>query len=237
MKKLAAMVAGGLLLCGGVGVATADSRSLNRFKGTLTLAFNPSRLGGLPGRFKAIRRKERIFEDAVFLPTIATRIPCWLRRPICFSGTITDATLGGRAVEASSLSALTVNSFPLAGAKVAALFPARRCFTAATVVTVTATESPEKIRNWARYSCVIPASFPATDQRGPLAIEQLIGVGGTKKFSNASVSMEIVGYEFARCPGQRHHLPLSDGSSEVHSKPLTNCGRRTSPRSYPAGPK
>jgi hypothetical protein len=100
MKKLAAMVAGGLLLCGGAGVATADSRAsrCEEFRGKLTLDWATS-----CEEFNTIMRKERIFEDAFFLPSGAPAI--------CLAGTMTDAMLGGRAVEAKSLSALTANSF------------------------------------------------------------------------------------------------------------------------------
>ncbi|NMQ27341.1 hypothetical protein E4Q23_05965 [Candidatus Accumulibacter phosphatis] len=60
MKKLAAMVVGGLLLGAGVGVATAGSRC-EPFQGTLKLAFNPSpTLGDCQG-FDAIKGKERFF--------------------------------------------------------------------------------------------------------------------------------------------------------------------------------
>ncbi|MER2517452.1 MAG: hypothetical protein ABTR92_13845 [Candidatus Accumulibacter phosphatis] len=203
MKKLAAMVVGGLLLGAGVGVATAGSRC-EPFQGTLKLAFNPSpTLGDCQG-FDAIKGKERFFEGAVFhyqqLPPgypLAAPLPLQM----CFSGEISGATLGGRAVEATSVSALTVNSFPLAGATSCGSVPCPQMLTAATVVTVTATGEPRKDKElgqiFLRDTGVL---LPATDQRGPLAIEQLIGVGGTKKFSNASVSMEIVGYEFAGAP-------------------------------------
>jgi hypothetical protein len=61
---------------------------------------------------------------------------------------------------------------------------------------------------------VTPAwSLPGTPIDRPSAVtsfvvEQLIGVGGTKKFSKASVSMEIVGFEFAG--GQGNDVVLGD---------------------------
>lgn len=198
MKKLAAMVVGGLLLGAGVGVATAGSRC-EPFQGTLKLAFNPSpTLGDCQG-FDAIKGKERFFEGAVFhyqqLPPgypLAAPLPLQM----CFSGEISGATLGGRAVEATSVSALTVNSFPLAGATSCGSVPCPQMLTAATVVTVTATGEPRKDKELGQIFLRDTGVSGAGDHRGPFSVEQLIGVGGTKKFTNASVSMEIVGFEF-----------------------------------------
>jgi hypothetical protein len=201
MKKLAAMVTGGLLLCGGAGVATADSGGARceEFEGTVTLQLSPD-----CEAFKTIMRKERIFEDATFLPAGTPAI--------CLSGTIV-AKLGGRDVEASSLSAVTANSLCL-------LFPAEKCndlhpakrpvFTAATVVTVYADREPRKDKELGQIFLRDTGVSGAGDHRGPFSVEQLIGVGGTKKFTNASVSMEIVGFEFAG--GQ--------GNDVVHGDPL-----------------
>ena len=182
MKKVAALVAGGLLLCGGVGVAAADSRGsrCEEFSGKLTLEQGPC------DEFKAVMRKERIFEDATFLPAGTPAI--------CFSGTIADAQLGGRQVEASSLSALTANSFCLLDPPSCALPPPAvpPFFTAATVVTVAADrEEPRKDKELGQ----IFLRDTAVLRGDGYAVEQLIGVGGTKKFSKASVSMEIRGYE------------------------------------------
>jgi len=198
MKKLAAMVAGGLLLCGGAGVATADSSGsrCEQFGGTLTL--KPL---ATCNAFKAVRQKERIFEDALFVYELP---PLYQpQEPICFSGEITDASLDGRPVEASSLSAFTVNSFKsLLGLAPTEPLPAP-VFTAATVVTVTANREPRKDKELGQIflrdtGVFLPAAVG--DPRGPVAISQLIGVGGTKKFSNASVSMAIAGHEFAGAP-------------------------------------
>ncbi|WP_374683716.1 hypothetical protein [Accumulibacter sp.] len=185
MKKVAALVAGGLLLCGGVGVAAADSRGsrCEEFSGKLTLEQGPC------DEFKAVMRKERIFEDATFLPAGTPAI--------CFSGTIADAQLGGRQVEASSLSALTANSLCLLDPDKCPPPPAFPLFiTAATVVTVAADREPRKDKELGQIFLRDTGVSGAGDHRGPFSVEQLIGVGGTKKFTNASVSMEIVGFEF-----------------------------------------
>ena len=180
MKKVAALVAGGLLLCGGVGVAAADSRGsrCEEFSGKLTLQQGPC------DEFKAVMRKERIFEDATFLPAGTPAI--------CFSGTIADAQLGGRQVEASSLSALTANSLCLLDPDKCPPPPALPLFiTAATVVTVSADRDPRRDKELGQ----IFLRDTAVSREDTFTVEQLIGVGGTKKFTNANVSMEIVGYE------------------------------------------
>jgi len=197
MKKVAALVAGGLLLCGGVGVAAADSRGsrCEEFSGKLTLTPAVS-----CDDFKAVRRKEGIFEDARFVYELPPQYQP--QEPICFSGTISDATLGGHAVEASSLSAFTVNSFnSLLGLSPTVPLPVP-VFTAATVVTVVADRGePRKDKELGQIFLRDTGVFlPGTPELGPIAIEQLIGVGGTKKFNKASVSIEIAGYEFAGAP-------------------------------------
>ena len=76
-------------------------------------------------------------------------------------------------------------------------------FTAATVVTVTANRDPRNDKElgqiFLRDTGVVLPGTPI-DGLPPFVtsfvVEQLIGVGGTKKFSKASASMEIVGYEF-----------------------------------------
>ena len=175
MKNLAVLVAGGVLVCGGVGVATADSRAsrCEEFSGKLTLDWATS-----CEEFNTIMRKERIFEDAFFLPSGAPAI--------CLAGTMTDAMLGGRAVEAKSLSALTANSFATV------LLPGQDAFTAATVVTISADREPRLDKELGQ----IFLRDTGVLRSDTFAVEQLIGVGGTKKFSKASASMEIVGYEF-----------------------------------------
>ncbi|EXI79371.1 MAG: hypothetical protein AW10_02401 [Candidatus Accumulibacter appositus] len=198
MKKLAALVAGGLLLCGGVGVATADSRGsrCEEFGGTLKLTALKT-----CDEFKAVRKKERIFEDALFVYELPPQYQP--QEAVCFSGEIKDASLGGRPVEASSLSAFTVNSFnTLLDLLPTDPLPAP-VFTAATVVTVSADREPRKDKQLGQIflrdtGVFLPAA--ADDPRGPVAIEQLIGVGGTKKFAKASVSIEIAGHEFAGAP-------------------------------------
>lgn len=192
MKKLAALVAGGLLLCGGVGVATAGSRC-ELFEGRLTL----TPLDNCED-FKAIKKKERIFEDAVFLFDV---LPSGTPN-ICFSGAISGATLGGRPVEAESLSAFTVNNFQELLLLTPESFrpnPPVPAFTAATVVKVTADREPRKDKKlgqiFLRDSGVL---LPDTT----FAVEQLIGVGGTGKFANATASIDIVGYELEEAQKQ-----------------------------------
>lgn len=200
MNKIAAMVAGGLLLYGAVGVATAGSRC-EAFTGTLKLTLNPQPTLGDCRAFDAIKKKERIFEDAVFIYEQFAQqgypVAQGLPGQICFSGVISGATLGGHLVEASSLSALTVNNFP----SQCGSLPCPPMFTAATVVTVTADREPRKDKDlgqiFLRDTGVL---LPPENALGPFSVEQLIGVGGTKKFAKASVSMEIAGYEFAGTP-------------------------------------
>jgi len=191
------MVAGGLLLCGGAGVAMAGSGGsrCEAFEGKVTLTPLAT-----CDTFKTVMGKERFFEDATFLFDVAPGIPM-----LCFSGTIVGAKLGGRDVEASSLSALTANSFCLLdGSCSAPIHPAQRpLLTAATVVTVSADREPRKDKELGQIflrDTAVTRPGPEIDGLPPIAtafaVEQLIGVGGTKKFSNASVSMEIVGPAF-----------------------------------------
>jgi hypothetical protein len=191
MKKVAALVAGGLLLCGGVGVATAGSRC-EPFQGTLKLDPGPTNCTA----FTTIMRKERIFEDADFGPSGAPAI--------CFSAVI-SGTLGDHEVTGTSLSAVTADSFcrlnVQPGQEEAVCGPGRvppdptfprfPQFTAATVVTITADREARKDKELGQ----IFLRDTAVLRGDGYAVEQLIGVGGTKKFSKASVSMEIRGYE------------------------------------------
>ena len=67
-------------------------------------------------------------------------------------------------------------------------------FTAATVVTLSTDKERRKDKELGSVFLRDTGLLRAADF---YAVEQLIGVGGTKKFSNATVSMEITGYEFA----------------------------------------
>lgn len=192
MKKVAALVAGGLLLSGGVGAAAADSRC-EPFQGTLTLVPVPTNCTA----FTTIMRKERIFEDVDFGPSGAPAV--------CFSAVI-SGTLGDHEVTGTSLSAVTADSFchlnvPPGGEAACGPgrvppdpnlpFPRFPQFTAATVVTITADREARKDKELGQ----IFLRDTAVLREDGYAVEQLIGVGGTKKFSKARVSMEIRGYE------------------------------------------
>lgn len=70
-------------------------------------------------------------------------------------------------------------------------------FMAASIVTVSSTKDHgKKIRCWVRFFFVTPGAVDAYFN----ATEQLIGVGGTTKFKNVSVSMEIQGNEIGGAP-------------------------------------
>ena len=194
MNKLVRFVAGGLLLSGGVGIAAAGSRC-EEFTGKLILA--PTTCAA----FQEIKRVERFFEDAVFLFEYDPNAP------VCFAGTISGAQLGGKAVSVSSLSALTANRYST-HAPYAAPYPMPypmpypavvpyplSLLTAATVVTISSDEGHGKGKELGSLFLRDTGVF-GYNQNGPYAVEQLIGVGGTKKFAQASASLEIEGYEF-----------------------------------------
>ncbi|MCP5229989.1 hypothetical protein [Accumulibacter sp.] len=214
MNKLAGLVAGGFLLCGAVGAATAGSRC-EQVTGTLKLdmPLTPQDTMQACADFQATRRLERYFDDTVFVYDLPPAY--WPSSPICFSGTISGLKLDGKEVQATSLSALTVNRFagdPSTGTPppdIPAPGTGLSLFTAATVVTLSTEKGHKKDKELGSLFLrdtglqgIGPFSFPPAPAPalGPYAVEQLIGVGGTKKFSNASVSMEIIGYEFAGAP-------------------------------------
>ena len=208
MNKLAGLVAGGFLLCGAVGAATAGSRC-EQVTGTLKLdmPLTPQDTMQACADFQATRRLERYFDDTVFVYDLPPAY--WPSSPICFSGTISGLKLDGKEVQATSLSALTVNGFagnPSTGTPPAKIPPSGTglsLFTAATVVTLSSDKGHKKDKELGTVflrDTGLQGFTPQSSVLGPYAVEQLIGVGGTRKFSNASVSMEIIGYEFAGAP-------------------------------------
>lgn len=188
MKHLPCLIASALLTCAGVGIAQAGSHC-ETFAGKLTL---------MPlancDKFQQIKRVERIFEDAVFLydyePPEGVDPP---PPPLCFEGMI-SGSLGQRQVTATSLSALTVNAF----APPLKVGHAVQLFTAASVVTITETGKKAKELGSIFLRDMGVNFFPPGEWVVPYSSsEQLIGVGGTREFARASVSLQIEGNEFA----------------------------------------
>ena len=191
MKHLPCLIAGALLTCGGMGIAEAGPHC-ETLEGTLTLAPLPN-----CDKFRQIKRVERIFEDADFLyDDVPPPSPL-----LCFEGTIKASLTGGpdglpRPVTATSLSALTANAFkgpvPDVGQEPD---DAVQLFTAASVVTISSAEPGKKAKELGSiFLRDMGVSFLTGS--GPYSFEQLIGVGGTREFARASVSLQIEGNEF-----------------------------------------
>jgi len=199
MKHLSCLIAGALLTCGGMGIAEAGPHC-ETLEGKLTLAPLPN-----CNKFRQIKRVERIFEDAVFLYDYYDYDPP-PSPPLCFEGTIAASLTGPdgppRPVTATSLSALTANAFTLGpevqpGPPKVFLLQSRlaELFTAASVVTISSAEPGKKAKELGSiFLRDMGVSF--LTESGPYSYEQLIGVGGTREFARASVSLQIQGNEF-----------------------------------------
>lgn len=180
MNRLSGLLAGIFLSWSSVGIAAPAPRC-DDFTGTLILTPTTCQA------FKDARERENIFRDTVFLFELLDPIP----PGICFTGTI-DGALAGQSVMADSLSAVTLSKFYDPDATVPPPI-----FMAASIVTVSSTKDhgkKDKVLGsiFLRDTGVVDAYFNAT--------EQLIGVGGTTKFKNVSVSMEIQGNEIGGAP-------------------------------------
>lgn len=209
MKHLPCLIASALLTCAGVGIAQAGAHC-ETFIGTLTLEPNPLNPGNpleFCDDFQQIKRVERMFEDAVFVFELDPRPPVSLA--YCFKGTISNASLIGpngkpRPVEATSFSALTVNAFDPNGTVPSSHLA--QLFTAASVVTISSAAEPGKkakeLGSIFLRDMGVNFLTPVPPPDGPVLVpysssEQLIGVGGTREFARASVSLQIEGNEFA----------------------------------------
>lgn len=206
MKQLPCLAASTLLACCGAGVAEAGPHC-ETFAGTLTL----TPLDNCTA-FQQIKRVERIFEDAVFLFEIPVPPGPPAHPPYCFDGVIPHATLTDayghvRNVKARSLSALTANAFTAGPSLVPPPDPpttflasrGAQVFTAASVVTISSNDGKKEkelgsifLRDTGVLFAGPPLPLPPPYA---YAFEQLIGVGGTKEFARASVSLTIEGYE------------------------------------------
>ncbi len=179
MNRVPSLVAGVLLTCGGAGIAAAAPQC-ESFTGTLTLQV------GTCADFKAAREKERIFNDTSFWYDVPDFVENNPDVPICFNGSIVGVSLDGQPVDLSSLSALAVNGF----------YPSP-IFVAASIVTVKTKDQGKKDKDKELGSIFLRDTGYLIAPPSFVAAEQLIGVGGTKRFTNASVSMEILGDEVA----------------------------------------